>query len=260
MGAVAAVGVFLWVHSADLRNPAALVEAFDPAPVRTLFAMGGEQAKCLRQGIAGQIGQSAKPVDCSDFFKMLEAHSGDDGPIGKLARSMTEPPEGMYLVSPGTFTNVPPPIVQLAEIQRGRCFRTDGYSVGDRGLHAVTEQPREGDTISLPRYLGLADAAARRVGEASSAERDTALLDYFKSRKAMGQVIHRFFGDPGLQVAAARFAAPEHQTAIALLRERLTVPGFASSLSPLERAELDLLAATPLDFVSCVARQAQNKA
>ena len=80
------------------------------------------------------------------------------------------------------------------------------------------------------------------------------------ARKAMGEVIHRFFGDPGLQVAATRYARSEHQTAIARLRERLTVPGFASSLSPLERAELELLAASPLDFVSCVARGAQNKA
>ena len=73
---------------------------------------------------------------------MLAAHSGDDGLIGKMAKSMTEAPEGMYVVSPGTFTNVPPPGVQLAEVQRGRCFQTDDYSVGDRGLHAVTEQPR----------------------------------------------------------------------------------------------------------------------
>ena len=51
VGAVAAVGVFLWVHSADLRNPAALVKALDPAPMRTLFAMGGEQARCQMQGI-----------------------------------------------------------------------------------------------------------------------------------------------------------------------------------------------------------------
>jgi Zn-dependent protease with chaperone function len=261
VGAVAAVGVFLWVHSADLRNPAALAKAFDPAPVRTLLAMQGEHAKCLREGIAGQIGQSEKPADCSDLFKMLEAHSGDDGVIGQIARSMTEAPEGMYVVRPGSFTNVPPPMVQLAEVQRGRCFQTEHYSVGDRGLHAVTEQPREGDDeISLPHYLAWGDDAARRVGEASSAGRDAALIDYFKIRKSMGQVIHRFFGDPGLQVAAASYAGPEHQTAIALLRERLTVPGFASSLSPLERAELDLLAATPLDFVSCVARQAQKKA
>jgi hypothetical protein len=169
---------------------------------------------------------------------------------------MTEPPEGMYVESPGTFTNVPPPPIKLAEVQRERCFQTD--MVDDHHLYAVTEQPRGAET--LPSYLGYGDDAARRVGEASSAGRDTALVDYFKTRKAMAAVIYRFFGDPGLQVAAARFAGPEHQAAIALLRERLTDPGFASSLRPLERAELELLAATPLDFVSCVARRAQKKA
>jgi Zn-dependent protease with chaperone function len=73
VGAIAAVGVFLWAQSADLRNPAALVTALDPAPVRTLFALGREQAKCQRLGIVGLIGQSGKPVDCSDLFKMLKA-------------------------------------------------------------------------------------------------------------------------------------------------------------------------------------------
>jgi hypothetical protein len=100
VGAVAAVGVFLWVHSADLRNPAALAEAFDPAPVRTLLALGGENAKCQRQGILGVIGQADKPVDCSDLFKMLAEHTGDDGLIGKLARSMTQAPEGLYSDGP----------------------------------------------------------------------------------------------------------------------------------------------------------------
>jgi hypothetical protein len=226
--------------------------------VRTLLAMQGEHAKCLREGIAGQIGQSAKPADCGDLFKMLEAHSGDDGVIGQIARSMTEAPEGMYVVSPGTFTNVPPPMVLLAEVRRGRCFQTEHYTVGDRGLHAVTEQPRR--DISLPSYLEHGDDAARRVGGASSADRDTALIHYFEARKAMGQVIHRFFGDPGMQIAMARYAGPEHQTAIALLRERLADPGFAPALGPVERAEIELLAAAPLDFVSCVARRAQNKA
>ena len=97
------------------------------------------------------------------------------------------------------------------------------------------------------------------MAEASPAERDPRLLDYFKVRKTMGAVIHRFFGDPGLQAAAARYAGPEHQTAIALLRQRLTDPDFASALSPMERAELELLAAAPLDFVSCVARRAQGQ-
>jgi hypothetical protein len=46
------------------------------------------------------IGQAAKPVDCSDLYKMLAAHSGDGGLIGKVAKIMTEPP--------GTFTSVAP--------------------------------------------------------------------------------------------------------------------------------------------------------
>jgi hypothetical protein len=260
VGAIVAAGVFLWMHGADLRNPAALAEAFDPAQVRTLLALGGENAKCQRQGILGAIGGADKPVDCSGLFKMLAEHTGDGGLIGKVARSMTEAPEGMYMTSPGTFTSIAPPMVQLAEIRAGRCFRSEGYSVGDRGLHAVTEQPSEGDTISLPRYLAAGDAAARGVGEASAAGRDAALIDYFKTRKTMGVVIHRFFGDPGLQVAAARFAGPEHQSAIALLRQRVTDPNFASTLQPLERVELDLLAEIPQDFVSCVARHGAKKA
>ena len=141
--------------------------------------------------------------------------------------------------------------------ESARCFQTDRYSVGDRGLHAVTERPREGDTISLPRYLALSDAAARRVTQASAAERDAAILGYFKSRKTLGGVIHRFFGDPGLLVAGARLAGPEHQAAITLLRERLTDPGFASALSAVERAELEVLAAAPQDFISCTARRGQ---
>jgi Zn-dependent protease with chaperone function len=259
MGAIAAVGVFLWAHGADLRDPAALVKDLDPAPVRTLFALGEENAKCMRQGIAGLVGLSEKKVDCSGLDKMLAAHSGDDGLIGKIAKSMTEAPEGMYFESPGRFTSIAPPYLQLVEVREARCFQTEHYAVGDRGLHAVTEQAREGDTISLPRYLAMGDAAAQRVGEASIAERDKALLDYFQSRKALGQVIHRFFGDPGLQAAAARYAAPEHQAAVARLRERLATPDFAPALNAVEYAELELLAATPLDFISCVARKAQKK-
>ena len=54
-----------------------------------------------------------------------------------------------------------------------------------------------------------------------------------------------------------RYGYYAHQTAVAMLRQRLTDPGFASALSPLERAELDVLAAAPQDFVSCTARRAQ---
>jgi hypothetical protein len=195
---------------------------------------------------------------------MLAPLRGKDDVFGKLANAMpevgVEDSSGVTTRADGTFSNVPRPEAKLAEVLRARCFQTRPYSVGDAGLHSVTEEPR-GD-ISLPRYLGYNDAAARNVVEAAtSADRDLRLIDYFKVRKLMGEVIHRFFGDPGLQVATPRHAGPEHQTAIALLRQRLTDPGFASALSPLERAELDLLVAAPQDFVSCTARRAmgQNK-
>jgi Zn-dependent protease with chaperone function len=259
VGAIAAMGVFLWAHSADLGRPAALAKAFDPASLRTFFAMGGEGARCQMQGVGSLIGVTAAPQGC-DLNEMLAPHRGEGNIFGKLANQMTPVgvnSSGIETRANGTFSNVVPPDVKLAEVQRARCFQTDRYSVGDRGLHSVTEQPR-GD-ISLPRYLALSDDAARRVTDASPAARDTALLDYYGSRKTLGEIIHRFFGDPGLQVAATRHAGSEHQAAVALLRERLTDPSFSLPLNPLTRAELELLAAAPLDFVSCIARRAQGQ-
>jgi Zn-dependent protease with chaperone function len=259
VGAVAAIGVFLWAHGADLGKPEALVKALDSTSVRALFAMGGEGARCQIQGIGSLVGVASKPTDC-DIGEMLAPHRGKEGLLGKLADSMAGQTNGLHMWSDGSFRSIGPPLVQLTEIRNARCFQTENYSVGDRGLHAVTERPNESDAISLPRYLAMVDAAARRVAAASSAERDAALLDFFRSRKTFGQVIHRFFGDPGLQIAAAHYAGPEHQTAIARLRERLTDPRFASTLNPLERAELDLLATAPLDFISCTARRGRTQA
>jgi hypothetical protein len=119
----------------------------------------------------------------------------------------------------------------------------------------VTEQPATNATISLPRWLAHGDNVARRVGEADATQRDGALLDYLKVRKSHGEVIHRFFGSPGLKAARADYETPAHQTAVTILRQRLTDPQFGSGLSPLERAEIDLLAADPLDFLSCTARR-----
>jgi Zn-dependent protease with chaperone function len=260
VGAVAAVAVFLWAHSADLGKPSALIAAFDPAPMRTFFDLGGEGMRCQLQGIGWAAGLAAKPQSCEPN-EMLAAHRGKDNIFGKLANAMPEVGEnssGITTRSNGTFRSVTPSDDLLAEVQRARCFQTGHYTVGDLGLRAVTEQPRHPEDISLSRYLGWNDAAARSATEAAPAERDARLLEYFKSRKLSGELIHRFFGDPGLEAAAARYAGPEHETAIALLRERLTDPGFAPALSPLERAELELLVAAPLDFVSCTVRRAQG--
>jgi hypothetical protein len=129
--------------------------------------------------------------------------------------------------------------------------------VGDRGLHSVTEQP--GRDISLPRYLGYNDAAARNVMDSAPASRDLRIVEYFDVRKLMSETIHRFFGDPGMQIAAARAVGPDHEGAIAWLRQRLSDPGFVSKLGPLKRAEAEILVAAPQDFVSCIARRGQGQ-
>jgi hypothetical protein len=247
------------MHSADLGNPAMLVKALDPAGMRPLFAMVGEGERCLRHGVGSAFGLAAEPAGCSEM-DLLGPHRGKDGLLGKLAESAAQKTYGLYKWPDGTFRSAAPPDIQLAEVREARCYQTESYAAGDRGLYAVTHEPRSRDDISLPGYLAHTDAAARSVALASPAERDPRLLEYFEVRKTMGFVIHRFFGDPGLQLAAAHNGGPEHQAAIALLRQRLADPGFASALNPVERAELELLAADPLDFVSCTARRAQGKA
>ena len=259
-GAVAACGVFLWMHGADIGRPAAFAKAFDPAPVRTLFAIGGQGMRCQVQGIAWLMGITEEPTECevASMDDIFNAHRGEENILGMIAEQrarVRQSGRGAQERSDGTFSSDAEPETKLAEVLSERCFQTDRYRVGDRGLHSVTE---EDDTFSLPRWLAHGDKMARRVEEASPAERDAALLDYFKSRKTHGETIHHFFGDPGLQVATARYAGPAHGGAVALLRQRLTDPLFASELSALERAELELLASDPLDFVSCTARRGQS--
>jgi Zn-dependent protease with chaperone function len=73
MGAVAAIGLFLWVHSADLGRPAALAKAFDPAPLRSFFDMGRVLVRCELQAFKFLIGPlAAKPQDCDPDAVLAE--------------------------------------------------------------------------------------------------------------------------------------------------------------------------------------------
>jgi hypothetical protein len=258
LGAVAAIGVFLWTHSADLAKPSALAAAFDPAPLRTYLAMSREGTRCQTEGIAWNFGLGAKPTGCDDGYeKMLTAHRGQNNIFGKIADAM--PPVGMdeasgiYTRPNGTF-GAPPLDYQVREVRRNRCFQAS-YSV-ERKLYSVTDQST-GD-ISMSRYLTYNDNAARNVMDSAPASRDLRIVSYYDVRKLMSQTIHRFFGDPGLQIAAARAVGPDHEGATAALRQRLSDPDFASKLGPLKQAEAEILVAAPQDFVSCLARRLQN--
>jgi len=263
LGAVAAIGVFFWAHGADLAKPARLAAVFDPAPLRTYFEMGREGTHCLTQGIGWNFGLAAKPTDCdTPYEKTLAAHRGKNSLFGKIADAM--PPVGMneatgiYTHPNGTFTSIAPKDVQLREVQRNRCFQSS-YSM-EHTLHSVNEPPER--TISMPRYLTYNDNAARNVMDSAPASRDKRIVEYYDVRKLMSETIHRFFGDPGLQMAAARATGPDHEGAIAALRQRLSDPAFTAKLGPLKSAEAEILVAAPQDFVSCLARrlQAQKKA
>lgn len=86
LGAVAAIGLFLWFHSADLTRPAALARALDPAPLRTFFAMGGEGLRCMMQGYGRAAGLGTNPVDCDTTMnKLLAAHRGESNILGIMA-------------------------------------------------------------------------------------------------------------------------------------------------------------------------------
>lgn len=260
-GAIAALGVFLWAHSADLTRPSALAKALDPAPLRTVLAAGGLGMHCQLQGLGYLAKRNAAPDGC-DPNAMLAAHRGEDNIIGKMADAMPEVgtnSSGITTRANGTFTSITPPDVKLAEVQRARCFQTDRPYSMEHTLYPVTGQSRD-DAISMPRYLGYNDAAARNVIEAAKpADRDLRLIEYFKVRKLMGETIHRFFGEPGLQLAAARIVTADHQNAIAVLRQRLSDPGFAAKFNSLERAEIDLLVTAPQDFVTCTARRMREQ-
>ena len=141
------------------------------------------------------------------------------------------------------------------------CFTTEPYEVGDRGLHQVDEpDPVGADGVSLKRYLGFARSSTAQVLDKASvgrslAERGVAVKEYFEMRKSMLQVIHRFYGEPGLALANAAYTGPDHQIALDVLSERMQDPAFMQLFSKAEQAELELLTGSPESFVPCVAKQ-----
>jgi hypothetical protein len=90
-------------------------------------------------------------------------------------------------------------------------------------------------------------------------------LEIHRNLHFLQRVLNGFFAerirDRAQCSRASGFPGPhccEHRSAIALLRWRLADPGFASGVSPVERAEMELLDTAPLDFVSCTARRGRH--
>lgn len=150
---------------------------------------------------------------------------------------------------------------------QARCFVTDSYGVGDRGLHRVERidanlveayrsgRRSDGSRIVLERYLASRLNSIQATNRPTIAERDRALLDYVRSRETLLMVAHRFFGEPGLTAMRRAYDSPEDRAVLASLRagrDAGTLP-FAAGETRL-RGDVDLLLAAPADFIPCRAR------
>lgn len=257
-GAVAAVLAFGFVRGPELRSPEAVAATLDPRPLRAMFAMAGAGFGCQARGTAALAGRGGMPSNCGEaqMEAALREHRGQDTPMGRLADAAPTNMFGTFSMAGGQTAS---PDAGAAQVARDRCFRTESYSVGDRGLRAVDDVAAPYDDISVPRYLRTLERSALRVGTAAPGRRDAELVAYVDQRMLLTQVIHRFFGEPGLRKAGEAFATPAHRQAAALLKERLAAPEFTAGLGPVALAEMQLLAASPGDFVPCVARRTKSQ-
>lgn len=165
------------------------------------------------------------------------------------------------------------PLTPRQELQRlaatdplaARCFATEPYRVGDRSLYRLRPPDsalvqaygaghgRDSSEIKPERYLGLKLRTARHVAGAEGEELDRALASYIRERKLFLEIMHRFFGEPGLALMREAYGSPEDLAILDTLRRR---DDRAPALTGDARlaAEIELLLSAPESFAPCVAR------
>jgi Zn-dependent protease with chaperone function len=246
---MAGIAAFLFLHRADLTNPQKLAAQFDIREFAFVMEAAGQTGRCAYQGLGAFMGLTDKPAECSgaDIAKKIAIYKGEGSYIGKIFSEMAR-----------GFTSVTPMLERSRMVRSQRCIAINDYSVGDRGLFHVNET-RGGrgsqSEISMSRYLGDMADSVKDVNSAKPENRDLMLKSYVKRREAMIAVVHRFFGQPGLDMAQSAYATPEHSAVVSTIRERLADPEYSASLSPLELAEYELLTSAPDQFITCVARK-----
>jgi hypothetical protein len=240
------IGLFLLIHVSEIRSANAMAANFDIRQAKSLVNAGTMMARCTT-GLATDRGAECGESAMAKVFEHF-------GALSVIGQGM-KPGDGNYELSGGGFSNVAPDEVRLQQTLAQRCFETDGYSVGDRGLYGAGEASRINPAISLTEFLDKADRAQKNVLFAFAGDEDAQLKTYFEQRKLLVQLAHRFYGEDGLEIIRGAFAQPPHADVIAKLRERLKDRRFMKLFTPLERAELKLLVQAPGDFITCNARR-----
>lgn len=149
------------------------------------------------------------------------------------------------------------------------CFATEGYSVGDRGLHSVREPDRTlvrdyVHTGKLPSDVAIEKYAAIRLlsiaavrNALSEEERDEALISYVKQRKSMLMIMHRFFGDGGLAWMQEAYNSNSDREMLTLLKGRNLIKSETKKNQKLAK-EIDLLLRGSSSFIPCYVRAGLN--
>lgn len=148
-----------------------------------------------------------------------------------------------------------------------RCFATKYYGVGDSRLKKVHapdqrlvdafergEEVSGSSDLALERYLGLKQRSLRVAAQARGAELDGALLEYVRSRKVLLEVVHRFYGEPGLRLLQDAYDTPADKAVVATLAGRLRNAAEPLAGDARLAAEIQLLVSDASAFVPCVAR------
>ncbi len=154
-----------------------------------------------------------------------------------------------------------------------RCFETEPYRVGDRGLRELESPDYQrvqayslgkvkggSSTIEIEKYLGMRAKSVRGVRNARGEALDAALAEYVKTRKTTLTVAHRFFGAEGLNVMQQAYDDGLDREILATLARRLGEGAPALLGDPESAAELALLVSAPEAFVPCLARAGENGA
>ena len=76
--------------------------------------------------------------------------------------------------------------------------------------------------IVLEQYLAWKERSVRDVPAEEGAELDAKLLAYVKTRKVVIEILHRFFGKPGLSLIQETYDSLDDRAVLESLRRRLT--------------------------------------
>jgi hypothetical protein len=106
----------------------------------------------------------------------------------------------------------------------------------------------------LEQYLGWKQQSVGDVFLADGAQLDAKLLQYVKTRKIVLEILHRFFGNPGLRLAQETYDSSEDGAVLASLRRRLEAGAPALVSNKRLAAETELLVSSPVSSVPCLAR------